>query len=395
MVMKFTNNAVSTLAAGITNTATSMSVLAGTGLLFPVLGAGDYFYCTLATIGGVVEIIKVTARSVDTFTITRGVDNTSAVSWITGDKVELRLVAAVLNDLPKLDEDNAFTSTGSLKVPVGTAAQRPVAGAGKLRFNSDSGSFEGNNGAAWTAISSLSSKLINGGFPINQLALTGTVALAAGAYGHDMWKAGAGGCTYTFSTVQNVTTVTISAGTLMQVIEGLNLQSGQHYLTWTGTATGRVDSGAYGASGVVGTAIGGTNQTVEFGVGTLSLVGYTQSAISSFEFRPIGVELPLCQRYYQKTYDLGVAPGSATQIGAITVFSLQSNRPYINSKFPVVMRATPTITIYNPTTGAIGTADTGISISQDTFSTNGICYYAFGTTGTAGALFHYTASARL
>lgn len=143
-------------------------------------------------------------------------------------------------------------------------------------------------------------KILNGNFGVNQRAVSGTVTLAAGAYGHDRWKAGASGCTYTFSTTNNVTTITISAGTLMQVIEGLNLQSGTHVLSWTGTATARVDSGSYGASGLTGTAVGGTNQTIEFSTGTVSKVQYEPgSTVTPFEFRPYGAELALCQRYYE------------------------------------------------------------------------------------------------
>lgn len=144
-------------------------------------------------------------------------------------------------------------------------------------------------------------KIINPNFAINQRAVSGTVTLAAGAYGHDRWKAGAGGCTYTFATVQNVTTLTISAGTLMQVIEGANLLSGTHVLTWTGTATARVDAGAYGASGLTGTAVGGTNQTIEFATGTVSKVQYAPGSVAqSFEHRPIGTELALCKWYGEK-----------------------------------------------------------------------------------------------
>lgn len=43
-------------------------------------------------------------------------------------------------------------------------------------------------------------RLINSNFVINQLEKTGTVTLAANEYGHDGWKAGASGCTYTFAT---------------------------------------------------------------------------------------------------------------------------------------------------------------------------------------------------
>jgi hypothetical protein len=117
MVMKFTNNATSTLASGITNVATSLTVATGNGALFPTLGGSDYFYCTLANTSGTVEIVKVTARSTDTFTVTRGQDGTSGVAWNSGDKVELRLVAASLNDIPKLDEANTFTAANVLGTP--------------------------------------------------------------------------------------------------------------------------------------------------------------------------------------------------------------------------------------------------------------------------------------
>ena len=46
----------------------------------------------------------------------------------------------------------SFTSTGSVKIPVGTTAQRPSPVAGMLRFNDDSDEFEGYNGTAWASV---------------------------------------------------------------------------------------------------------------------------------------------------------------------------------------------------------------------------------------------------
>jgi hypothetical protein len=45
--------------------------------------------------------------------------------------------------------DSSFDSTGALKIPVGTTAQRPTAADGKIRFNDDTNKFEGYNGTAW------------------------------------------------------------------------------------------------------------------------------------------------------------------------------------------------------------------------------------------------------
>jgi hypothetical protein len=46
----------------------------------------------------------------------------------------------------------SFTSTGAVKLPVGTEAQRPTPAAGMLRFNDDTDEFEGYNGTAWSSV---------------------------------------------------------------------------------------------------------------------------------------------------------------------------------------------------------------------------------------------------
>lgn len=144
-------------------------------------------------------------------------------------------------------------------------------------------------------------RIINGGFTVNQDAVSGTVVLAAGDYGHDMWKAGSSGCTYTFATVNNVTTITITAGSLQQIVRGAFLDSGTHCLSWTGTAQGKIDSGSYGDTGVTGTATGGTNLTVEFGTGTLSNVSLIEGSIpATYKRRLTPHEEYLCFYSYEK-----------------------------------------------------------------------------------------------
>lgn len=181
-------------------------------------------------------------------------------------------------------------------------------------------------------------RLINGAFQVNQRAVTGTVTLAAGAYGHDRWKAGASGCTYTFATTANVTIITITAGSLQQVIEGLNLQSGTHTLSWSGTAQGRIGAGSYGASGISGAAVGGTNLTVEFNAGTVSLAQFEAGSLATpFGHRLYGQELCLCQRYYET----GGGNSEGFFCGAVT-----SGQPYYyGNTFQVSKRASPTVTL--------------------------------------------------
>ena len=179
----------------------------------------------------------------------------------------------------------------------------------------------------------------NSNFAINQRGVTGTVSLAAGAFGHDRWKAGASGCTYTFSTSANVTTLTISAGSLVQNIRGETLQTGTHVLSWSGTAQGKIGAGSYAASGVTGSATGGTNLAVEFGTGTLSLVQFVPgSTVLPFIHRHKSVEESLCQKSYVRlnyaaTFDLWV-----TGYCVINEY-LQSNLV-----LPIPMWGTPTVT---------------------------------------------------
>ena len=177
-------------------------------------------------------------------------------------------------------------------------------------------------------------RLINGAFLINQLALSGTVTLSAGAYGHDGWKAGASGCTYTFATSANVTTLTITAGSLQQIVEGVDLQSGTYTLSWVGTAQGKIGAGSYSASGVTGSATGGTNLTVEFNTGTLALVQFQAGAVAlPFELRQYGVELALCQQYYA-VFDT-----------AVSGYTLNGFSTGVQINFAVTMRSIPTTTL--------------------------------------------------
>eukprot|EP01037_Dinobryon_pediforme_P009565 gene9565-9641_t len=195
----------------------------------------------------------------------------------------------------------------------------------------------GATGAAGASLAGFRNRLINATFAINQRSVSGIVTLAAGAYGHDRWKAGASGCTYTFATVNNVTTLTITAGSLQQVIEGANIDTATHVLSWTGTATARINSGSYSTSGLVSSSLtGGGSVTVEFGTGTLSRPQLEAAAApTAFELRFVGLELALAQRYYWVNSALAGGWGLSTTTATVAV------------TFPVTMRAVPNINILN------------------------------------------------
>jgi microcystin-dependent protein len=83
----FKNNAQSTLAGSISNTATSIQLAAGTGILFPSPAAGQYFVATLidAATGLVNEIVWCTQMVGDIATVVRAQEGTTNKPWNAND----------------------------------------------------------------------------------------------------------------------------------------------------------------------------------------------------------------------------------------------------------------------------------------------------------------------
>lgn len=271
-LMLFTNNAATTLASNITNVATSLTVAAGTGSLFPNPTAGQYFYLTLANTAGTVEIVKCTARSTDTFTVTRGQDGTSAVSWVAGDKVELRLVRADLNNFGQLDSTNTWALAQTLTAapvlsaltasqPVFTDASKNVTSTGVVDI-AHGGTNNGSLGVtAGGVVYTDGSKQMNTG---------------AGTSGQVLTSAGAGVPAWTTLTTSNGNVQTFNAsGTwtkpaaapagatvLIEVISG----GGSGGRTSTSGGGGGGGGGAYSSITVLASSLSST-ETVTVGAG--------------------------------------------------------------------------------------------------------------------------------
>ena len=103
MGVKVTNNAFGTISAGISTSDTTIALDSGQGARFPALGSGDYFYGTLVDTSNNIEVVKVTARSTDSLTVTRAQDNTTARAFAIGDRFELRPTAALFEDTADID----------------------------------------------------------------------------------------------------------------------------------------------------------------------------------------------------------------------------------------------------------------------------------------------------
>lgn len=99
MKIKFSNNASTTLFSAVTVGDTQIVVSPGGGSLFPELTKGNFFMITVVDAQGNLEIMCVTSRNVDTFTVNRAQENTPARAFPEGSVVELRLTAGSIGEI--------------------------------------------------------------------------------------------------------------------------------------------------------------------------------------------------------------------------------------------------------------------------------------------------------
>lgn len=228
-------------------------------------------------------------------------------------------------------------------------------------------------------------QIINGNFAVNQRVYVSGTALATTVYGHDRWKAGASGCTYTFAATLPDTTITITAGTLTQVIEAGNIEGRVYTLSWTGTAQARVyqgsPTGSYAASPIVTASLtAGTNTIVEFNTGTVTKVKFEVGSVATpFNRQSLAKSMADCQRYYFLNNGIffAVYAAAGANFGQSVIL-------------PVTMRASPTIAFVGPSySNASG-------IGSFIISPNSTAIYATATAAnTASWQAGFTASAEL
>jgi hypothetical protein len=164
---------------------------------------------------------------------------------------------------------------------------------------------------------------------------------------------------------------------LYQGIEDLNVNNGTYCVSWVGSditaqyllSTDSTKNNGWDGAGTFQTvANGGTftvNESPEHGKhlwirfsGTLSNLDKVMveegTVATPFEHRLYGVELALCQRYYQKSYDIETAPGTdvtASYIGLHTGNGVTDTATNQNVSFTIhvnpTMRAQPTFYYYS------------------------------------------------
>lgn len=96
MGVKLANNAIAIIPSAVSSTQTMLTVAAGKGSLFPILGSGDYFFATLSDVSNNFEIVKVTARADDAMTFVRAQEQTLAIPFPANSRFEHRITAATI-----------------------------------------------------------------------------------------------------------------------------------------------------------------------------------------------------------------------------------------------------------------------------------------------------------
>jgi hypothetical protein len=175
-----------------------------------------------------------------------------------------------------------------------------------------------------------------------------------------------------------------------------DLGSGSTYQNATGSWVGSEKFSTSGNANWIGTLSNNLYITgVQLEAGTVA---------TAFERRLYSTELILCQRYFQKSYDIETAVGTATRTGYVNWNwgNMMSNAT-VYLTWPVRMRSSPTVTNYNPDltstvggrywNGSAEVAFTGSLSGWSAYQSGAI--FAMDATSRSNMLFHWTAEIEL
>lgn len=164
--------------------------------------------------------------------------------------------------------------------------------------------------------------LLNALGRVNQEAyVSGTPTGVAKEFTIDLWYVEVSGESLTFTGSVAGRTMTAPAGGVSQVIGGEDNRGGTHVINWPGTATCEIN-GVACVKGATVNLTAGTDVKVTFKNGTFSdsITGpqlERGNIPTAFEWRPLGQEFELIQRYYQKI----TLSGGGTAVAANNVYA--------------------------------------------------------------------------
>ena len=182
----------------------------------------------------------------------------------------------------------------------------------------------------------------------------------------------------------------------LQMIFGLG--SGSTYTGTAGAWAGALYNGATGQTSVVG-----TNGATFYITGVQLEAG---SVATPFERRSYGAELSLCQRYYEKSYNTDVVPGTVTSLGENICWAGQNGSGTLYSSsisFKVTKRAAPTMSGWSHSGtsgqwyyGVVGATEAQSNVTFSNIGANGFnVQLSPGVSGQNTVYGHFSASSEL
>jgi len=140
VAVKYSNNAYTTLSAGINGSVTTIPVVSTS--LFPTLGGSDHMYVSI--IGGAyVEIIKVTSFTSTALTCVRNQEGTTGTAAVLGNRIELRVTTAMITDAIADSNTDVFKTiavTGQSDIVADASTDTlSLAGAGGVTITTNAG----------------------------------------------------------------------------------------------------------------------------------------------------------------------------------------------------------------------------------------------------------------
>ena len=192
---------------------------------------------------------------------------------------------------------------------------------------------------------------------------------------------------------------TIAAGDITIYGGGPLGEVGPTWTKYTKTATLATQAAAYGPSYGIQVA---TTVLLTSGIDIANFQVEDGSVATDYEQKTFGQELEACQRYYQKSYNQSIAPGSNSSPGACTSVAIYSSGSQgLGTRFSTTMRAAPTVVLYSPggTSGGVSLTSNGshVAATAGDIGDSGIQYVtgSLPSTNADGYRWHYTAEAEL
>ena len=150
--------------------------------------------------------------------------------------------------------------------------------------------------------------------------------------------------TFTFAETYGTWAVDNTAGVRVQfaMLAGTDWHGSAN--TWLNTSNDYATSSIVNSAATTSNVFGLTGVQLEIG-----------SSATSFDYRLIEDELALCQRYYEKSYNLGTDPGTditnatGNDERSIESLSYDTGNAIAGTTFKVRKRTSPTVTLYNNT----------------------------------------------